>query len=67
MRSAYDFVMLLRIRRHFAQKERGEATDNTVNFKELNRLQGRFLVQSLHTIAELEDYVKDKYGGVAVV
>lgn len=67
VRSAYDFVMLLRIRLHFAQKERGEATDNTVNFKELNRLQGRFLVQSLHTIAELEDYVKDKYGGVAVV
>lgn len=67
VRGAYDFVMLLRIRRHFAQKTRGEATDNTVSFKELNRLQGRFLVQSLHTIAELEDYVKDKFGGVAVV
>jgi CBS domain-containing protein len=66
VRSAYDFVMLLRIRHHFRQQEQGGTPDNVVSFKELNPLQGRFLVQSLYTIVEIEDYAKDRFGGVTV-
>ena len=66
VRSAYDFVMLLRIRQHIRQQDQGREPDNVVKFKELNPLQGRFLVQSLYTIVDLEGYVKDKFGGVAV-
>lgn len=66
VRGAYDFVMLLRIRHHFSQQDKGRPPDNIVRFVDINPLQGRFLVQSLYTIVDLEDFVKDRFGGVRV-
>ena len=67
VRIAYDFVMVLRIRQHFRQQAAGEEASNVLDFKHLNPLQGKFLVDALQTIAEFEDFIKDKYGGVEVI
>jgi CBS domain-containing protein len=65
-RSAYDHLMLLRIRQHFAQQERGEAPSNELVPEDLNPLRRRFLVEAIQTVMDLQDYVYEKYGGVPI-
>ncbi|MCZ6533809.1 MAG: DUF294 nucleotidyltransferase-like domain-containing protein [SAR324 cluster bacterium] len=66
-RAAYDFVMVLRIRQHFRQQAQGESPSNLIDFKNLNRLQGHFLINALQTIADFEGFIQDKYGGLEVL
>lgn len=65
-RSAYDFLMLLRIRHHFAQEERGEPFSNDVVVEALNPLRRRFLEEALETVIDLQDHVMHQYGAVPV-
>jgi signal-transduction protein with cAMP-binding, CBS, and nucleotidyltransferase domain len=58
--------MLLRIRQHFAQQERGEAPSNELVPEDLNPLRRRFLVEAIQTVMDLQDYVYEKYGGVPI-
>lgn len=62
--SAYDYLMLLRIRQHFAQQDRGIEPSNLVIVEELNPLLRRFLVEALQTVIDLQDHVFNQYGGV---
>jgi CBS domain-containing protein len=61
---AYDFLMLLRIRQHFAQETRGEPPTNALRLERLDPLQRRFLIEALRTVLELQDHVVDQYGGI---
>ncbi len=64
--SAYDFLMLLRIRQHFRQQSRNQEPSNLIDLSDLNPLRRRFLVEALETVMELQDHVIYQFGGVEV-
>jgi CBS domain-containing protein len=64
--SAYDFLMLLRIRQNFAQQAQGQAPSNELLLEELNPLQRRFLVEALQTVIDLQDHVQERFVGITV-
>jgi len=64
VRSAYDFLMLLRIRHHFRQQSASQAPDNNISFHDLNPLEGRFLAEALKTVGDLEGFTLQHFGGI---
>ncbi|MBT3225711.1 MAG: hypothetical protein HOE30_20495 [Deltaproteobacteria bacterium] len=61
IKQAYDFFMLLRIRHDFARE--GNEPNDRIRFKDMNRLQRRFLNGALQTVFELQDFVNNKFSG----
>jgi CBS domain-containing protein len=51
---AYDFIQLLRMRRHQAQEARGRALDNRVNPDDLNDLDRRILKEAFRQARKLQ-------------
>ena len=64
LQSAYDFIMLLKIRRNFITHENENLSGNEVSLKQLNPLEQRFLEESLKVILQLQDEVYARFGGI---
>ena len=64
LQSAYDFIMLLKIRRNFITHENENLSGNEVSLKQLNPLEQRFLEESLKVILRLQDEVYARFGGI---
>ena len=63
--NAYDFLMLLRLRRNFMDAGQGREPSNLVPVAELNPLQRQFLADSLREVMEFQHHVFYQYGGIS--
>ncbi len=66
LNSAYDFIMLLKIRRNLAANETVGNSGNLIHPRHLNPLQFKFLEESLKVIYDLQDFVYTKFGGLPI-
>jgi CBS domain-containing protein len=64
LQSAYDFIMLLKIRWNFKTSEKENVSGNRIQMKQLNPLEQRFLEESLKVILRLQDEVYARFGGI---
>ena len=58
---AYEFISLLRIRRHLESRARGEKQDNFIDPNDLNSLQRKMLKESFAVIAKLQESLEFRY------
>ena len=63
VQSAFHFITLLRVK-HEANKKMDELNDYVIKISSLNPLDAEFLVDSLMTIYNLQDYTFQKVGGI---
>ena len=61
---AYDFLIMLRMRRHLQQHTQGEELHNKIDFKHLKRMEGRLLIDALMTVRELQKHAGRRIGGL---
>ena len=64
VRDAHHFLIMLRMRQHLQQHTQGEELHNRIDFKHLKRMEGRFLIDALKTVRELQKHAGRRVGGL---